>query len=57
MSDRGDLVPIGIPTAFHAIYNTFDWGIIGLGSSLLSVVLLSTYLANVQQMRRQLAAT
>lgn len=50
------VVAIGIPAAFHAIYNTFGWGIIGLGCSLLSVVLLSTYLANVQQMQRQLAA-
>ena len=50
------VVSIGVPAMFHAIYNTFGWGIIGLGSALLSVVLLSTYLANVQQMQRQLAA-
>jgi hypothetical protein len=45
-----------VPALFHAIYNTFGWGIFGLGSALLSVVLLNTYLANVQQMQRQLAA-
>ncbi|MEO6754356.1 MAG: PrsW family glutamic-type intramembrane protease [Chthoniobacteraceae bacterium] len=50
------VVSIGVPAMFHAIYNTFGWGFFGLGSALLSVVLLNTYLANVQQMQRQLAA-
>jgi RsiW-degrading membrane proteinase PrsW (M82 family) len=50
------ILAIGVPAVFHAVYNTFGWGLIGLGSSLLSVVLLTTYLANVQQMQRQLAA-
>lgn len=49
------VVAIGVPALFHAIYNTFGWGILGIGSALLSVVLLSTYLVNVQKMQRQLA--
>ncbi len=50
------VVAIGLPALFHAIYNTFGWGFIGLGSALLSVILLSTYLANAVQMQRQLAS-
>ncbi|WP_395752960.1 PrsW family glutamic-type intramembrane protease [Prosthecobacter sp.] len=50
------VISIAVPALFHAVYNTFGWGFIGLGSALLSVVLLNTYLANVQQMQRQLAA-
>jgi RsiW-degrading membrane proteinase PrsW (M82 family) len=50
------VVAIGVPALFHAIYNTFGWGILGLGSAVLSVVLLTTYLANAQKMQRQLAA-
>jgi len=49
------VVAIGLPALFHAIYNTFGWGIIGLGGALLSVILLSTYLANARQMQQQLA--
>ena len=50
------VVAIALPACFHAIYNTFGWGLLGLGSALISVILLNTYLANVAQMQRQLAA-
>ena len=49
------VVAIGLPALFHAIYNTFGWGFVGLGGALLSVILLSTYLANALQMQQQLA--
>lgn len=49
------VLAICVPALFHALYNTFGWGLVGLGSALLSVVLLSTYLASVQQMQQQLA--
>jgi len=49
------ILALVVPALFHAIYNTFGWGVIGLGSALLSVILLSTYLANVQQMQQQLS--
>lgn len=44
------------PALFHAIYNTFGWGLIGLGGAFLSVILLMTYLSNCQQMQKQLVA-
>jgi RsiW-degrading membrane proteinase PrsW (M82 family) len=50
------VLAIGVPATFHAIYNTFGWGLLGLGSALLSVILLTTYLANAVQMQRHLAA-
>jgi protease PrsW len=40
------ILAIVLPAALHAIYNTFGWSIIGLGSGLLSVIILMTYLAN-----------
>lgn len=49
------ILAICVPALFHAIYNTFGWGFIGLGGALLSVILLSTYLASVQQMQQQLS--
>lgn len=49
------ILAIGVPALFHATYNTFGWGIIGLSSALLSVILLTTYIANAAQMQRQLA--
>jgi RsiW-degrading membrane proteinase PrsW (M82 family) len=49
------ILAICVPAFFHAVYNTFGWGLIGLGGALLSVILLSTYLASVQQMQQQLS--
>jgi RsiW-degrading membrane proteinase PrsW (M82 family) len=49
------ILAICVPAFFHAVYNTFGWGFIGLGGALLSVILLSTYLASVQQMHQQLS--
>ncbi len=49
------ILAIAVPAIFHATYNTFGWGILGLGSAFLSVILLTTYLANAAQMQRQLA--
>ena len=49
------VLAIGVPAIFHAIYNVFGWGLVGLGSALLSVILLTTYLANAVQMQRHLA--
>ena len=49
------VLAIGIPAFFHAIYNTFGWGFIGLGTALLSVVLLMIYLSNCVQMQKNLA--
>ena len=49
------ILAIAVPATFHATYNTFGWGLIGLGSALLSVILLTTYLANAAQMQRHLA--
>jgi RsiW-degrading membrane proteinase PrsW (M82 family) len=49
------VLAICVPAFFHAVYNTFGWGFIGLGGALLSVILLSTYLASVQQMHQQLS--
>ena len=48
------LLAIGVPAAFHATYNTFGWGLLGLGSALLSVVLLMTYLSTCAQMQKNL---
>ena len=45
---------IAVPAVFHATYNTFGWGLMGLGSALLSVVLLMTYLSTCVQMQRNL---
>ena len=39
----------------HATYNTFGWELIWLRSALVSVILLTAYLANAAQMQRQLA--
>jgi RsiW-degrading membrane proteinase PrsW (M82 family) len=49
------VLAICVPAFFHAVYNTFGWGLIGLGGALLSVILLSTYLTTVQQMHQQLS--
>ena len=49
------ILGICVPAMFHAVYNTFGWGFIGLGAALLSVILLSIYLASVQQMQQQLS--
>lgn len=49
------ILAIAVPAIFHATYNTFGWGILGFGSAFLSVILLTTYLANVLQMQQQLA--
>jgi protease PrsW len=48
------LLAITIPAFFHAVYNTFGWGIIGLGSAFLSVVLLMTYLSNCSELQKSL---
>lgn len=50
------LLAICIPATLHGVYNTFGWGVIGLGSAALGVVLLTTYLANAARMQKQLAA-
>lgn len=49
------IVGISLPAFFHAIYNTFGLGMIGLAGAFLSVILLSTHLANARQMQQQLA--
>jgi len=48
------ILAIVMPAALHAIYNTFGWNIIGLGSGFFSVVLLMTYLSNCNQMYKHL---
>ena len=48
------VLAILIPAILHACYNTFGWSILGLGTGLLSVVLLMTYLSNCNQMQKQL---
>jgi len=48
------IVAICIPAALHAAYNTFGWSLIGLGTGLLSVILLMTYLSNCNQMHQHL---
>jgi len=48
------ILAIIIPALLHAIYNTFGWNFIGLGSGLFGVVLLMTYLSNCNQMHQQL---
>jgi RsiW-degrading membrane proteinase PrsW (M82 family) len=48
------ILAIIIPAALHAIYNTFGWGVIGLGSGLFSVILLMTYLASCVRMYKHL---
>jgi protease PrsW len=48
------VLAIIIPAVLHAIYNTFGWNIIGLGSGFLGVVLLMTYLSNCNQMHQHL---
>ena len=45
---------IGIPTLFHATYNTFGWSILGIASAFLGVLLLMTYLANASKMQQHL---
>lgn len=50
------IVAIAVPALFHGLYDTFNWGVIGLSTAFLSVILLSTYLANVQQMQRHFSA-
>ncbi len=49
------VLAVAVPTIFHATYNTFGWGLIGLGSGFLSIIILTTYLANAVQMQQQLA--
>ena len=49
------IVAIGIPALFHAVYNTFGWNLVGVGSAMLSVVLLMTYLANCVRMQKSLS--
>lgn len=48
------VLAILIPASLHASYNTFGWSILGLGTGLLSVILLMTYLSNCNQMQKQL---
>ena len=48
------VLAICIPAGLHTTYNLFGWNIIGLGSGLLSVILLMTYLSNCLQMKRHL---
>lgn len=50
------VLAIAIPALFHAVYNTFGWGLIGLGAALLSVILLMSYLSNCVQMQKHLTA-
>jgi protease PrsW len=47
-------VAIIIPATLHALYNTFGWSLIGLGTGLLSVILLMTYLSNCTKMHQHL---
>ena len=51
------VLAITTPALFHATYNTFGWGLVGLGAAFLSVILLMTYLSNCQQMQQHLVAT
>ena len=48
------VLAILIPASLHAIYDIFGWNILGLGTGLLSVILLVTYLSNCKQMQTQL---
>lgn len=48
------IIAIGIPATLHAVYDTFGWSLIGLGTGLLSVILLMTYLSNCNQMHQHL---
>ena len=48
------VLAIVIPAVLHATYNTFGWNIIGLGTGLLSVILLMTYLSSCKEMQKHL---
>lgn len=48
------VLAIVTPACLHATYDTFGWNIIGMGSGLISVILLMTYLSNCKQMQQQL---
>lgn len=48
------IVAILIPASFHAIYNTFGWGFIGLGSAMVSVIFLMSYLSNCREIQKNL---
>lgn len=43
-----------VPAALHGLYDTFGAGLIGLSTSLLSVLMLMTYLSNCQRMQQHL---
>ena len=48
------IVAILIPALFHAIYNTFGWGFVGLGAAMLSVIFLMSYLSNCREIQKSL---
>ena len=48
------VMAICIPAGLHATYNLYGWNILGLGSGLLGVILLMTYLSNCQHMQNHL---
>jgi RsiW-degrading membrane proteinase PrsW (M82 family) len=52
------VVAIAVPAVLHGLYDTFSeqFAIIGLVMALLSVILLSTYLAKVRDMQRHFSA-
>ena len=50
------ILAIAIPAFFHATYDTFRWGIVGLGAALVSVILLMSYLSNCVQIQKHLRA-
>lgn len=49
------VIAICIPAVLHSAYNLFGWNILGLGSGLLGVILLMTYLSKCRQMQKHLA--
>ncbi len=50
------VVAIATPAVLHGLYDAFNGGFTSLLMAFLSVILLSTYLANVQQMQRHFSA-
>jgi RsiW-degrading membrane proteinase PrsW (M82 family) len=50
------VVAIAVPATLHGLYDAFGGGLASLVMAFLSVILLSTYLANVQQMQRHFSA-
>jgi len=48
------LCAVLVPACLHAVYNTFGWSFVGLGSGFFGVLLLMTYLATGKQTQTQL---